>query len=78
MSCTAKPKHTADPSARTLVLLEIFILKKEKQKRTKNETTLSDYILAAELPVKLPAHDHVFLFISEFTVKRRHNLSECG
>lgn len=52
MSCCTNPTHTAGLSAHTLVLLETFILKKEKRKRTKNESNLSDYIPAAELPVK--------------------------
>lgn len=52
MSCCTNPTHTAGLSAHTLVLLETFILKKEKRKRTKNESNLSDYVSAAELPVK--------------------------
>lgn len=62
MSCCTNPTHTPGLSAHTLVLLETFILKKEKRKRTKNESNLSDYVSAAELPVKKKVPAHVFVF----------------
>lgn len=79
MSCCTNPTHIAGLSAHTLVLLETFILKKEKKEKNKKLIKPQWLYSSCWASSKTPSTCvRVFPFISEFTVKRGHNLSECG